>query len=46
MSLAGRSRALEMRWSTMARAYLDVYEKLLQSRTGLTIHPIETSQVS
>jgi glycosyltransferase involved in cell wall biosynthesis len=32
MALAGRERALEMRWSTMAAAYLDVYEKLLQSR--------------
>jgi glycosyltransferase involved in cell wall biosynthesis len=46
MSLAGRSRALEMRWSTMARAYLQVYEKLLNSKPGLTIDAIETSQVS
>jgi glycosyltransferase involved in cell wall biosynthesis len=32
MALAGRERALEMQWSTMAAAYLDVYEKLLKSR--------------
>jgi glycosyltransferase involved in cell wall biosynthesis len=46
MALAGRQRALEMRWSTMAAAYLEVYEKLLHRKPGLTIHPIETSQVS
>lgn len=32
MSLAGRKRAVEMRWSTMAAAYLAVYEKMLQGR--------------
>jgi glycosyltransferase involved in cell wall biosynthesis len=46
MALAGRQRALEMHWSTMAQAYLGVYEKLLRSETAITIHPIETSQVS
>jgi glycosyltransferase involved in cell wall biosynthesis len=30
MALAGRQRALAMRWSTMARTYLDVYEKVLR----------------
>ncbi len=35
MAIAGRQRALEMRWSTMAAAYLDVYEKLLESKADL-----------
>ena len=46
MALAGRERALQMQWSKMAHAYLKVYEELLQSRSGLTIHPMETSKVS
>jgi len=29
MAVAGRERALAMRWSTMAASYLEVYEKLL-----------------
>jgi glycosyltransferase involved in cell wall biosynthesis len=45
MALAARERALGMRWSTMASAYIDVYEQLLHAKSGLTIHPIETSQV-
>jgi glycosyltransferase involved in cell wall biosynthesis len=32
MALAGRERALAMQWSTMAAAYLDVYEKLLNPK--------------
>ncbi len=46
MALAGRERALQMQWSKMAQAYLKVYEELLQSRSGLTIQPMETSKVS
>jgi glycosyltransferase involved in cell wall biosynthesis len=46
MALAGRERALQMQWSKMAQSYLNVYEELLQSRGGLTIHPMETSKVS
>jgi glycosyltransferase involved in cell wall biosynthesis len=46
MALAGRERALQMQWSTMAHAYLEVYEKLLQSKTGMTAQPIEASQAS
>jgi glycosyltransferase involved in cell wall biosynthesis len=46
MALAGRERALKMQWSTMAGAYLEVYEKVLHSKSGLAIHPVETSQVS
>jgi glycosyltransferase involved in cell wall biosynthesis len=32
MALVGRRRALEMRWSTMAAAYLTVYNKVISSR--------------
>jgi glycosyltransferase involved in cell wall biosynthesis len=46
MALAGRERALQMQWSKMALAYLEVYENLMQSRSGLKIHPMETSKVS
>jgi glycosyltransferase involved in cell wall biosynthesis len=45
MALAARERALGMKWSTMAAAYLDVYEKLLHSKSRLTTQSIETSQV-
>jgi glycosyltransferase involved in cell wall biosynthesis len=45
MALAARERALGMKWSTMAAAYLDVYEKLLHSKSRLTTQAIETSQV-
>jgi glycosyltransferase involved in cell wall biosynthesis len=45
MALAARERALGMQWSTMASAYIDVYEKLLRPKSGLASHPIETSQV-
>lgn len=45
MALAARERALKMQWSTMAKAYLDVYEQLLHSKNGVTLHPRETSQV-
>jgi glycosyltransferase involved in cell wall biosynthesis len=45
MALAARERALKMQWSTMASAYIDVYEKLLHSKSGSTINSRETSQV-
>jgi glycosyltransferase involved in cell wall biosynthesis len=36
MALAGRERALAMQWSTMAAAYLEVYEKLLNAKETAT----------
>jgi glycosyltransferase involved in cell wall biosynthesis len=45
MALAARERALKMQWSTMASAYIDVYEKLLHSKSGLAINSRETSQL-
>jgi glycosyltransferase involved in cell wall biosynthesis len=36
MALAGRGRALAMRWSTMAAAYLEVYENLLDAKRTAT----------
>jgi glycosyltransferase involved in cell wall biosynthesis len=36
MAVAGRERALAMRWPVMAAAYLDVYAKFLQSRVDVT----------
>jgi glycosyltransferase involved in cell wall biosynthesis len=45
MALAARERALKMQWSTMASAYIDVYEKLLHPKSGLAINSRETSQV-
>jgi glycosyltransferase involved in cell wall biosynthesis len=32
MALAGRQRALTMRWSAMAAAYLDVYQQVLRAK--------------
>jgi glycosyltransferase involved in cell wall biosynthesis len=34
MALAARRGALEMRWSTMAKAYVDIYAQLLNSNLG------------
>ena len=45
MALAARARALGMQWSTMASAYIAVYEQLLHAKGGVAIHPIEISQV-